>query len=140
MIGETQDSAAIQTKPSITLTAHDYERLTGLARAAMASMPEVASCLADELDRARVLPEGHRASKTVAMGSKVQFRDDLTRNVQTVLLVYPGEADIAVGKVSVLTPIGAALIGLAQGQSIIWHTRTGAAKRLTVLKVEDAAT
>jgi regulator of nucleoside diphosphate kinase len=55
-----------------------------------------------------------------------------------VLLVYPGEADIAAGKVSVLTPIGTALIGLAEGQSILWQTRTGAAKRLTVLKVEEA--
>ena len=140
MIAQTQGGSAIQAKPSITLTSHDYERLAGLARAAMASMPEVASFLADELDRARVLPEGHCAHKTVAMGSKVQFRDETTQTVQTVLLVYPGEADIAVGKVSVLTPIGTALIGLAEGQSILWQTRTGAAKRLTVLKVDGAET
>ena len=52
-------------------------------------------------------------------------------------LVYPREADIADGKVSVLTPIGTALIGLAEGQSILWPTRTGASKRLTVLKVDE---
>lgn len=57
-----------------------------------------------------------------------------------MLLVYPGEADIAAGRVSVLTPIGTALIGLAEGQSIVWQTRTGVSKRLTVLKVEEPKT
>ena len=57
-----------------------------------------------------------------------------------MLLVYPGEADIAAGRVSVLTPIGTALIGLAEGQSIVWQTRTGVSKRLTVLKMEEPKT
>jgi regulator of nucleoside diphosphate kinase len=55
--------------------------------------------------------------------------------VQTVTLVLPGEADIAERKVSVLTPIGAALIGLAQGASIDWETRDGESRELTVLQV-----
>jgi regulator of nucleoside diphosphate kinase len=71
------------------------------------------------------------------MGCEVAFRDETTGKVQTVTLVYPGEADIAQGKVSVLTPIGTALIGLAAGQSITWETRTGGVRRLTVLKVRQ---
>jgi regulator of nucleoside diphosphate kinase len=132
------DAQSRHEKPHITLTALDHERLTSLADAATGTMPEVASFLADELDRAHVLPEGRRAHKTVCMGSKVQFRDESTQTTQTVLLVYPREADIAAGKVSVLTPIGTALIGLAEGQSIVWKTRTGISKRLTVLKVDQA--
>jgi regulator of nucleoside diphosphate kinase len=54
--------------------------------------------------------------------------------VQTVTLVYPQEADISKGRISVLTPIGTALIGLPVGKSIDWTTRTGETKRLTVLK------
>ena len=54
-------------------------------------------------------------------------------------LVYPGEADIEQGKISILTPIGAALIGLSKGQSIDWATRTGEIRRLTVLEVREAA-
>ena len=140
MLDNTQHAPATQAKPQITLTAQDHERLTGLARAAMVSMPEVASCLTEELDRAHVLPKGRRALRTVCMGSKVRFRDETTGATQTVLLVYPGKADIAEGKISVLTPIGTALIGLAEGDSIMWQTRTGASKRLTVLKVEQAQT
>jgi regulator of nucleoside diphosphate kinase len=53
-----------------------------------------------------------------------------------VTLVLPGGADIAEGKVSVLTPIGAALIGLSTGQSIDWTARDGRTHRLTVEHVE----
>ena len=52
-------------------------------------------------------------------------------------LVYPEEADISKGKISVLTPIGTALIGLRAGHSITWETRTGDLKRLTALQVRE---
>lgn len=124
-------------KPRITLTATDHERLSGLARAAMTTMPDVAASLADELDRAHVLAQGRHPVDVVCMGCEVAFRDDTTGKVQRVTLVYPGEADIAQGKVSVLTPIGTALIGLGVGKSINWETRTGDLKRLTVLEVRE---
>jgi regulator of nucleoside diphosphate kinase len=59
--------------------------------------------------------------------------------VQTVALVYPNEADISKGRISVLTPIGTALIGLPVGKSIDWTTRAGDTKRLTVLQVREPA-
>ncbi len=127
------------TKPSITLTARDHERLSRIARAAERTMPEAASELMDELDRARVLPEGKHPVGVVCMGCEVVYRDDTTARVQTVTLVYPEEADIGKGKVSVLTPIGTALVGLAIGRSINWKTRTGDFKRLTVLQVREPA-
>jgi regulator of nucleoside diphosphate kinase len=55
-----------------------------------------------------------------------------------VTLVYPDEADITKGRVSVLTPIGTALIGVAAGNSIGWRTRSGEMKRLTVLQVRGS--
>ena len=73
------------------------------------------------------------------MGSRVDFRDNSTGRTQSVTLVYPGEAHIEQGKVSILTPIGAALIGLSEGQSINWATWTGETRRLTVLEVREAA-
>ncbi|MBB3019168.1 transcription elongation GreA/GreB family factor [Microvirga lupini] len=54
-------------------------------------------------------------------------------------LVYPQEADISKSRISVLTPIGIALIGLPVDKSINWTTRTGDTKRLTVLKVSARA-
>lgn len=52
-----------------------------------------------------------------------------------MLLVYPDEADVLEVKISVLTPIGAALIGLSVGQSIEWQTPAGGWRSLTVLQV-----
>jgi regulator of nucleoside diphosphate kinase len=69
------------------------------------------------------------------MGSKLRFTSD-TGEDRRITLVFPGEADIAEGKVSILTPIGAALIGLSVGQSIDWTARDGRTHRLTVESVE----
>ena len=71
------------------------------------------------------------------MGSEVKFRDDTSGRIQKVFLVYPNQADISQDKISVLTPIGTALIGLRVGSSITWETRTGEFKRLTVLEVRE---
>jgi regulator of nucleoside diphosphate kinase len=70
------------------------------------------------------------------MGSTVEFRPD-GGQPRRVTLVFPGDADISEGKISILTPVGTALIGLAPGQSIAWTARDGRRHRLTVLKVEQ---
>ncbi|WP_201864980.1 nucleoside diphosphate kinase regulator [Microvirga soli] len=126
-------------KPRIILTAADHEKLSVLANAAANTMPEVAAELAEELDRAQILATGRQPVDTVCMGCEVDFRDDMTGRVQTVTLVCPQEADISKGRISVLTPIGTALIGLPVGKSINWTTRNGETKRLTVLKVGSPA-
>jgi regulator of nucleoside diphosphate kinase len=71
----------------------------------------------------------------VNIGSEVSFRDEASGRVQRVTIVLPPDADIDRQRVSVLTPIGAALIGLARGASIGWETREGEERRLTVLEV-----
>jgi len=121
-------------RTSIVLSAEDHERLSKLARAAMNSVPERAEDLAAELERAQVLASG-RLGEVVRMGSHVVFRDDTTGRVRQVTLVYPEQADISKGRVSVLTPIGTALIGLRTGSSIGWQTRSGENRRLTVLEI-----
>ena len=123
-----------EIKPRITLTENDFERLSLLARAAEARMPDLISVLTEELERAHVVSDG-RPSQTVCMGSAVEFRDDSTGKVQTVTLVYPGDADILQRKISVLTPVGTALIGLSAGDSITWEARNGDLRQLTVLQV-----
>ena len=72
------------------------------------------------------------------MGSTVTFKPD-TGEAKTVTLVFPGDADISEGKVSILTPIGTALIGLSPGQSILWTTRDGRRHELSVLAVSQPA-
>jgi regulator of nucleoside diphosphate kinase len=125
------------TRPLIILSADDYERLSALAHAARKRMPDLAADLAEEIGRAHVLAKGSDPEHVVCMNSEVEFRDDTTARVQTVRLVYPEAADIAVGKISVLTPVGTALIGLPEGQSITWENPTGELRQLTVLTVRE---
>ena len=91
-----------RTKPTIVLSADDYERLSVLANAARKRMPGLAEELADEIGRARVLAKGKHPQHIVCMNSEVDFRDDTTGRVQRVTLVYPEEADITQRKISVL--------------------------------------
>ncbi|RDV04066.1 nucleoside diphosphate kinase regulator [Undibacter mobilis] len=120
--------------PPITLSRSDCDRLDRLASAA-ASSP-TSDFLAREVARATVVPSETAPCGVVAMGSTVTFRDDTTAQARTITLVYPDEADLAHGRISVLTPVGAALIGLPVGESIEWQTPDGGWRLLTVLRVE----
>ena len=101
-------------------------------------MTEVCEYLREELDRAHVLPAEELCPDIVSIGSEVEFRDEQTGKTQKVILVYPFDADIAHRRVSVLTPVGAALLGLSINQTISFRTRTGERRELTVLKVGRA--
>jgi|SRR5690606_32810418 len=126
-------------KPAITITRSDRERLWRLAESHAAKNPDVADVLMAELERARIVEDGRLPADVVCMGSTVRFTSDHGED-RRVTLVFPGQADIAQGKISILTPIGAALIGLSAGQSIDWTARDGRVHRLTVEAVEAPAT
>ena len=126
-------------KPAITVTRTDSERLWRLADSFAGRTPAVAEELISELGRAKVVDDGRLASNVVRMGSLLRFTSNLGED-RNVTLVFPGEADIADGKVSVMTPIGVALIGLSAGQSMDWTARDGRTHRLTVESVEPPAT
>lgn len=121
--------------PPITISGIDIDRLAKLAELASDRAPAAAEFLAREVARARVVPSGFPLTGVVIMGSEVEFRDDVTGQERTVTLVYPEQADISIRRISVLTPIGAALIGLSAGQSIEWQTPAGGWRSLTVLRV-----
>lgn len=122
-------------KPPLVVSASDYERLAGLGAAALEHSPEVGQALLDELDRARIVVDGEVPANVVGMNSEVTYRDETTSRIRNVRLVYPIEADIGEGRISVVTPIGAALIGVAEGYSISWRTRPGDRRVLSVLHV-----
>ena len=88
-----------------------------------------------ELERALVVPVAALPSGVVAMYSRVRYRDEhegVTRQIQIVL---PEEADVEQGKVSVLAPVGAALLGLEAGHAIDWRFPDGEIRRLSVEEV-----
>lgn len=126
-------------KPPITLSSSDHEAISRLVDTFGEKHPVAAEQLQAELDRARVVADGRLKADVVRMGSTLRFTTDAGED-RTVTLVFPGEADIAAGKISVLTPIGAALIGLSARQSIDWTARDGRVHRLTVESVEGPGT
>lgn len=126
------------TLPPITVSQADYNRLLVLAMAGTGHTADVADTLHFEMERARVVPEKKLPHGVVRMGSKIRYLPD-NGEEREVELVYPAEADIAKGKISVLTPIGAALIGLSEGQSISWQARDGRNHVLTVISVKQPA-
>ena len=131
-------TSAHDHKPTIIVSDTDQRRLTTLATDALERFPDAAQVLLSEMERAVVVTGEAVPANVVQMGSGVVFRSD-NGETRRVSLVFPGQADIAAGKISILTPIGAALIGLSQGQSIAWKTRDGRFRELTILSVESMA-
>jgi regulator of nucleoside diphosphate kinase len=122
--------------PPIAMCAADIERLGRLADAARERHPQAAAFLAREVERAEMVNGQAARPGLVVMGSRVQFRCGGDARVREVTLVYPHEADAEAGRISVLTPIGAALIGLSVGQSIEWQAPGGEWRSVTVLRAE----
>lgn len=128
-----EDAPSAPTVP-ITVSDADLERLTALLRAARSD--DVDERLGDELERALIVPATEIPPDIVTMNSRVTFVDAATGAATTVLLVYPHEADAANGKLSVFAPIGAALLGLAVGQSITWRLPLGRTRTIRVTAVD----
>lgn len=121
-------------KPAIVLCARDHESLSLLADRNVDRSPAVCERLYEELDRARIVPQDKLRADIVRMGTTLSYVSEGAAS-RTVTLVYPKEADIAAGRISILTPIGVALIGLSEGQSIDWIAPDGSRHRLTLERV-----
>jgi regulator of nucleoside diphosphate kinase len=119
--------------PAITITTEDAQHLSRLA---LSDTPPAKS-LAREISRANIIPGCQALRGLVRMGSLVTYRDDMTCQVHEVTLVYPHETEGDPNRVSVLSPVGTALIGLSVGQVIEFETPYGDKRSLTVMYVWD---
>ena len=90
-----------------------------------------------ELEQAIVMPVGEIPRGVVTMGSKLQVRDLRTGRVEGFELVYPREADPAAHRVSVLAPLGTALLGNSEGETVEWRT-PGGTRSLRIERVMQA--
>ncbi|HEU4708040.1 MAG TPA: GreA/GreB family elongation factor [Methylophilaceae bacterium] len=88
-----------------------------------------------ELDRAIVVPDERMPADAVRLYSRVTYLDESTGIQRQIELVLPDEADVDAGKISILTPVGSALLGLRRGHSIQWPFPSGFRRRLRVLDV-----
>ena len=120
--------------PAIMVTTADAVSLSPLA-GGRRTEDRAATFLAHELARAALVPSAEIPAQTVTMRSVARFRLNDTGAVCEAMLVYPGEASISDGKLSVLAPAGTALLGLSQGQLMPYATADGSVKTLTLLDV-----
>lgn len=126
-------------RPKITIAQETVAHLEALVEGAAARMPAVADRLLEELARARIVPAARLPADVADIGSSIVWRDETTGREHSAMLVWPEEADIATGRVSVLTPVGVALLGLKAGTRFHWETRSGESRELAVLSVSRPA-
>lgn len=125
--------------PAIYLTAAECDQLWELALRAERAHPHTTALLMAELDRAEVREPDELPQQTVTMNSQIEFVDEGTGAQRTVQLVYPKDADIDEGRVSILTPVGAGLIGMQAGSTIRWPDRDGRDRDLRIVCVTPLA-
>jgi regulator of nucleoside diphosphate kinase len=113
----------------------ESDELSNLALGVEKRLPELAGMLLAEIERAELHSAADMPAGVVTMQSSVEFVDEGNGSRRTVQLVYPVDADISAGRISILTPVGAGLIGLGEGQSIVWPDRDGRERRLRIVKV-----
>lgn len=131
----TPDTTPARGRPAIHLTADECDKLYDLALSAEHRHPLSSAMLLSELDRAVLCDDESLPAQTVRMNAKIEFVDEKSDVRRSVELVYPSDADIRAERISILTPVGAGLIGMAAGQSINWPDRDGRLRPLRIVSV-----
>lgn len=132
--------SSVANLPAIVVSETEALRLSNLAAAAVfeGRSRDAAATLLDEMDRADVVPDSRLPDDVVRMNSVVDCEID-GKTKRTVELVFPGAADIDEGKISILSPAGAALIGLSPGQIMSWQGHDGRRHSVCVIAVGEPA-
>ncbi len=124
----------IKKENSLIVSKADYQQLMKLIE--QEDSP-AAEALDIELGRAELVEEKNLPVDAVSMGSVVTFTDLDSQEEKTISLVYPNEADVTIMKISILSPVGSALIGLRIGGNIDWPVPQGKVRRLKVIAVQQ---
>lgn len=124
-------------KPTIHFIDSEADALYELAMSIEERSPDVAGKLCEELDRANVVPAEELPSDIVTMQSEVEFADERSGESRKVQLVWPRDANMDENRLSVLTLVGAGLIGMRAGSAIIWPDRSGKERCLRIVQVRQ---
>ena len=119
--------------PRIVLSRFDQERLEKLL-AKVGARPDL-DALRAEIDRAEVVEPEQIPPNRVTMNSRVRFVDEASKDEHEITLVFPAHADVEENRISVLAPVGSALLGLSVGDTIEWPLPNARSRRLRVVAV-----
>jgi regulator of nucleoside diphosphate kinase len=128
---------ASSARPPLHLLAAESDMIAGLALQVEHRQPVVAAMLLEEIERAELHEPQTLPDTAVTIGSELDFVDERTHQLRTVELVLPALANIAEGRISILTPMGAALYGLTAGTSIDWPDLEGHERRIRIVRVRQ---
>ncbi|AFJ47844.1 nucleoside diphosphate kinase regulator [Shimwellia blattae] len=123
------------SRPAIIINELDAERLDQLLEQPQYAKLPVADALNAELDRAQMCQPEAMPADVVTMNSQVKFRDLTSGEVRTRTLVYPASLTDSEQQLSVMAPVGAALLGLRVGNTIHWTLPNGNQTNLEVLEL-----
>lgn len=132
-------STAHGEKPTIHIIDTEADALYELATTIEERSPDVASKLCEELDRAIIVTSADLPADVVTMQSEVEFLDERSGDQRRVQLVWPRDANLDEDRLSVLTLVGAGLIGMRAGSAIDWPDRSGRERCLRIVKVRQPA-
>lgn len=124
---------------NIVISAADRERLLRLidsARLDMRISSASIAALEGELARACIVEPDELPGDVVTMGSTIWFRDPESDEVEQYTLVLPSEADVVRDRISILAPIGTALLGYRLGDTVEWRVPAGK-RRMEIVKVHQ---
>lgn len=122
-------------KPKIIISSMDLERLENLLESLPAHSVPGMEALAAELYRAEVVEPRLMPPDVVTMNSKVRFKVDASQEEFCLTLVYPKDLDGSGEKISILAPVGSALLGLSEGCEIDWPKPGGGLLRVRIEEV-----
>lgn len=125
----------VNTQPNIIVSDVDAQRLERLLEALPANAFAGKSALETELERADIVASREVPPTVVTMNSKVKFRVDDSQEEFSLTLVYPKDVDESGETISILAPVGSALLGLSQDDEIEWPKPGGGTLRVRIVEI-----
>jgi len=125
-----------EERPPVHLLASESDFVASLALQSERRQPVVTAMLLEEIERAELHDAETMPPNHAGLNACVSFTDEKTAQLRTLRLVLPADADIAEGRISILTPMGAALYGLAAGACISWPDLDGNERPIRIVRVE----
>ena len=126
----------MQKTRTIYITEYDFERLQEMLRTARHSgyTQDCVEKLKEEIERARIVSSEKIPGDLVTMNSRIVLEDEQTYQEFTFQVVFPSDSDVDAGKISILAPVGRALLGYKVGDTVEWKAPRGM-RRLKIIKM-----
>ena len=126
----------MNSQPDIIISELDYNRIDHLLRATTGIATNIKSALLTELERAELVAPEQIPANVVTMNSQVKFSVISTGVTFTLKLVYPKDMDDSGNTISILAPVGSAMLGLKEGDEIDWQDGQGGMLQVRIETIE----